>query len=279
MSIPFFTLGGVGFPLNFLHANGYPPECYKPLILRLSAHYQDYSMRQRPLWPNSKPEEISDWNPLTDDYLCFLDEQKITSSISVGHSVGGIAALRAALRHPELFRALVLIDPVLFPPIVIRAWQVIRYLGLGYPLHPLVLAARNRRQQFDDLDRLFTGYRRRPVFKYMDDAALRAYIEGIACPGEHGYKLCYSAEWEMRIYYTSIWRDMDIWQGLHRLKIPFLIIRGEQTDTFWASTAQRVRRIVPAVRIITIPQASHLVALERPDEVFEAIQEFLEENL
>jgi pimeloyl-ACP methyl ester carboxylesterase len=279
MSIPYFTLGGSGLPLHFLHANGYPPECYLPVITRLSEHYQVFSMRQRPLWPKSRPEDISDWNPLTDDFLHFLDEQKTGASIIIGHSVGGIVALRAALRQPECFRALVLIDPVLFPSCVIRAWRLIRSLGLAYQLHPLVRASRNRRQQFDDLDRLFKGYRHKPVFRFMGDLELRTYIEGIACPGEHGYQLCYSAEWEKRIYVTSVWNDLDIWRNLPGLNIPLLMIRGAETDTFWASTAGEVQRKVPSARVVTIPQATHLVPLERPDQVYRAIQEFLQEHL
>ena len=35
--------------------------------------------------------------------------------IGMGHSIGAIVTLRAALREPTLFRALVLIDPVLLP--------------------------------------------------------------------------------------------------------------------------------------------------------------------
>jgi len=279
MSIPYLGLGESGPLLHFLHANGYPPECYRPLLAKLSQHYQVFSMRQRPLWSDSKPEEIADWYPLTDDFLHFLDEHQSGASIAIGHSVGGIVALRAALHHPERFRALVLIDPVLFPPYIVRSWQFICALGLGYQLHPLVMAARNRRRQFDDLDRLFKGYRNKPVFRYMDDPALRAYIEGIACPEEQGYKLCYSVDWEMRIYATSVWHDMDIWHGLSGLNIPLLLIRGAETDTLWASTARSVLQKAPAARVVTVPQATHLVPLERPDEVYQAIQEFLQEIL
>ena len=279
MSIPYFTLGGSGLPLHFLHANGYPPECYRSLISKLSDEYHVFSMRQRPLWPDSRPEEISDWSPLTDDFLRFLDEQHTKASIGVGHSVGGIVALRAALHQPERFRALILIDPVLFPPYIIHFWQVIRALGLGYQLHPLIRATRNRRRQFDDLDRLFKGYRGKPVFRYMDDPALHIFVEGIACPGENGYKLCYSVDWEMRIYVASVWRDLDIWRGLSILKIPLLIIRGAETDTFWASTGRRVIQKIPTAQVVTVPHATHLIPLERPDEVFRAIQGFLQEKL
>ncbi len=278
MSIPYTSYGEAGLPLHFLHANGYPPDCYRPLISRLSDHYHVYAMRQRPLWLDSKPEEIIDWHPLTDDFLQFLDEHPSESVIGIGHSVGGIVALRAALRYPERFRSLILIDPVLFPPYIIRPWHVICSLGLGYQMHPLVRAARTRRRQFDDLDRLFKGYRRKPVFRYMDDQALHAYIEGIACPAKQGYQLCYSVDWEMRIYATSVWRDMDIWKGLPHLKVPILIIRGAETDTFWASTARRVLRIIQQARVMTVPLSTHLVPLERPTEVFQAIQGFLQEN-
>ncbi len=212
-------------------------------------------------------------------FCIFLTNIRNGPVIGVGHSVGGIVTLRAALRQPERFQAVVLIDPVLFPPFIIHSWQVISALGLGYQMHPLVRAARKRRRQFDDLDRLFNGYRNKAVFKYMDDRSLHAYVEGISCPAEHGYKLCYSVEWEMHIYATSVWHDMDIWEGLPGLKVPLLIIRGAETDTFWASTARRVLRKLPQARVVTIPQSTHLVPLERPAEVHQAIQEFLQENL
>ena len=279
MSIPSITLGAAGMPVHFLHANGYPPECYLPLISRLSVHYQVICMRQRPLWPDSKPEEIEDWHPLTDDFLRFLDEHPTGRSIAIGHSVGGIVVLRAALSQPERFQALVLIDPVLFPTYVIRFWQVVRTFGLGYQLHPLVRASKNRRRQFDDLDRLFNRYRRKPIFRYMDDEALRAYVKGIACPCVGGYTLCYSVEWEMRIYVTSLWHDMDIWRALPGLKIPLLIIRGAETNTLWASTTHRMQQKVPSAQIVTVPQATHLVPLEHPAEVYQAIQGFLQENI
>ena len=30
--IPFTDFGGRGPEMHFLHANGYPPECYRPLL-------------------------------------------------------------------------------------------------------------------------------------------------------------------------------------------------------------------------------------------------------
>ena len=73
MNIPSLDFGGSGEELVFLHANGYPPECYRPLLSRLAEKYHVTAMVQRPLWPESRPEDIDDWRPLTDDFLHFLD--------------------------------------------------------------------------------------------------------------------------------------------------------------------------------------------------------------
>lgn len=276
MEYPVLDFGGSGARLYFFHANGYPPACYRPLCSLLARQFHVLALEQRPLWPESRPEELDDWLPLTDDLLGFLETQPAGPAICVGHSMGAIALLRAALRAPERFRAIVLLDPVLFPPHVIHAWRVVRALGLAYR-HPLVPAARNRRRQFDDLERLYQGYRRKPIFRYMNDEALRAYVEGIACPSQGRYELCYRADWEMRIYATSMWRDMQLWRGLPDLTIPTLILRGAETDTFWAATGRLVRRKQPAVQVETVEKSTHLLPLERPGEVFEKIQSFLKE--
>ena len=280
MKIPAIDFGGNGEELVFLHANGYPPDCYRPLLARLAKRYHLTAMVQRPLWPNSKPQDIEDWHPLSDDFLHFLDVHHSTPLVCVGHSMGGVALLRAALREPERFKAIVLLDPVLFPPYFIAFWNIMQKLKIGERHHPFINAARQRRQQFDDLDRLYQGFRRKHVFRYFDDEALHAYVEGIACPMEEGaYQLCYSAEWETRIYLTSIRRDMDIWRGLPKFEVPMLIIRGAETDAFWEGTAKLIQRKQPKVRVEALGKSTHLVPLERPKEVSNLIQSFFEENV
>lgn len=280
MTIPFIDFGGSGEKLVFLHANGYPPECYRPLLSRLAEKYHVTAMVQRPLWHDNKPEDIDDWRPLTEDFLHFLETHQSEPVACVGHSMGGTALLRAALREPERFQAIVLLDPVLFPRYLSALWTLLYKSGLGYRLHPLVTATKKRRQEFDDLDKAFKGFRRKPIFRYMDDDTLHAYVEGITCLTDRGsYRLCYSAEWEMRLYVTAVWRDMDIWRGLSKLQVPTLIIRGAETDTFREQTGKLVKQKQPKARIETLARSTHLVPLERPIDVSNLIQAFLEENV
>ena len=274
--IPSLDFGGDGPNLLFLHANGYPPACYRPFLERLAKSNHVTAMLQRPLWENSRPEDLCDWTLLSDDLLRYLDENASRApTVVIGHSMGGIAALRAALRQPQRFQRLILLDPVLLPPSFIAIWNIALVFKFAHLLHPHIKSALNRRREFDNLDPLFKRYRKIPTFKYMDDAALRAYIEGITRPKENGgYRLIYSPEWESRIYYASIWHDMELWRALPNLKVPTLIIRGAETDTFWETTARKVTRLNPSIRVETIERATHLVALEQPQEIFEIAQKF-----
>lgn len=280
MKIPSIDYGGNGPELLFLHANGYPPECYKPLLSQFAEFHHVTAMVQRPLWPDSKPEEIDSWLPLTDDLFRYLDAHHSAPIACVGHSMGGTALLRAVLREPERFKTIVLLDPVLFPPYFVAFWNIMRRLKIGERRHPFIKAARQRREQFDDLERLYQGYRRKSVFRYFDDEALRAYVKGIACQVDNSvYQLCYSAKWEIHVYMISIWKDMDIWHGLHKLDIPTLIVRGAETDTFWERTGKLVKRKQPKVQVEALDKSTHLLALERPKEISNLIHSFFEENL
>lgn len=279
MDIPQFDLGGSGAPLHFLHANGYPPECYRPLLDLFHEEYHVFGMLLRPLWEGSNPEDLDDWHPLADDLLRFLEARGSGQVIGVGHSVGGVTTLRAALLHPEKFSALILLDPVLFLPTFLLGWSIIRLLGLGEKVHPLIAGAKKRRRTFDDLESVFRGYRSRSVFRFMSGDYLRQYIKGITRPRpEGGYELVYSPEWEARIYLTGL-RDFDLWRGLPQLKVPTLIIRGAETDTFLERNAQLTLKKNPAIKIVTLERATHIVPLELPREVFEITQSFLKENL
>ncbi len=276
-NFPQFDYGGEGTPLHFLHANGYPPECYRPLLELLQTQHHVFGMKLRPLWPDAKIEDTNDWHPFSDDLLRFLTTGELGPVIGVGHSIGGIVTLRAAMRDPGRFRALVLLDPVLFMPSRLFAWGIARATGIGEKVHPLIAGAKRRRRTFDDLESVFRGYRSRSIFRYVSDENLRIYIQGITKQKtDGGYELVYSPEWESHIYLTGL-RDLDLWRELPKLEISTLIIRGAETDTFLPNAANLVKQKQPKVKIETLEKSTHILPIEHPQKVFEIMNEFLKE--
>jgi len=283
MNIPFFDFGGRGLPLHFLHANGYPPNCYKPLFELLQTQYRLFGMLLRPLWEHVRPEDTDDWYGFSRDLLHFLTSNSPAALLSagpqpipvigVGHSIGAMVTLRAALRDPAQFRALVLLDPVLFIPRRLVEWKLQR--AKDPRSSPLIEGALRRRRLFKDLESAFRSYRQRDVFRYMTDENLRIYIEGITRPSVNGgYELLYSPEWEARIYFTSL-QDFDIWNNLEKLKVPALFLRGAETDTFLEEAAALVKQKQPGAVVEALDKSTHLLPLERPQEVLEIIRSFL----
>lgn len=284
MDIPFFDFGGDGQPLHFLHANGFPPDCYKPLFKLLQTEYHVFGMLMRPLWENAKTDGIHNWVPFSDDLRSFLSSHphdyaqgKPDSVIGIGHSVGAIATLRAALREPKKFRALILLDPVLFVPKRLVEYKIQR--ARNPRGHPLIQSALRRRRTFDELESVFNAYRERDLFRYMSDESLRAYIAGITrLSANGGYKLVFPPEWEAHIYFTGM-QDFDIWNGLANLRVPALFIRGTETDTFLEEAAVLVKQKQPQAVVETLEKSTHLLPLERPQAVFDLIHSFLKSDV
>lgn len=281
--IPYEGYGGSGSPLHFLHANGYPPAAYRPLLDKLSIQYTVCAMRMRPLWPEADPNELHDWLPLANDLGNFLNQQGWDGSaqsssqalIGAGHSVGATTTLRLALQKPGLFRALVLIDPVLFPPWMSLLWKLIARLGLAHQVHPLIKSALRRRNTFDTRQAMFDNYRKKGIFSRLPDDSLWAYVDSLACDVSGDIQLCYPPEWEARIYATGALDDMALWRALPGLPTPVLLLRGELSNAFWPSTARLFQRKLPNAQIITIPNTTHLLPLEQPAETARIINQYL----
>lgn len=270
--IPFHDFGGTGEVLYFFHANGFPPFSYTPLVQTMLPQYHVISMLARPMWPGSEPKLLKDWQLLRDDLIRFLGERQESGVIGVGHSMGGTTMLMAALRNPALFRAIVLLDPVLFSPWVCWWWGWQKRLGLA-GRRPYARAALRRRRQFKNLEVMYQSYRQKPVFGKIADAGLKAYVEAISRPGEQGQRdLLYPPEWEAQIYTTA---PHTLWKYVKTLKVPLLVVWGENSNVFEAGSARAIRQRLPLGIYHGIPGATHLVPLEKPLEVGQMILQFL----
>lgn len=271
--------GGRGPELHLAHANGYPPRAYTPLAETLTARFHVTAALTRPLLAGSPPNGLRDWWPLADDLAQFLGARQARGWVGVGHSLGGVLTLAVALRQPECFSAIVLIDPVLFPATTLLAWDLFRRLGLGRYVHPLIPSALRRRRVFSSADEMFSRYRRAPVFSRLDDRGLRAYVDALARPrpappGQPAeVELAFTPEWEAKIYETG---PMNLWGQLSRLQVPLLVIRGAESDTFRPRSVAELRRRLPTAVVHEVPGAGHLVPLEKPAEVGRLIVEFVE---
>jgi pimeloyl-ACP methyl ester carboxylesterase len=274
--IPYDDFGGDGPALHFAHANGYPPRAYAPLLQRMTAHYHVFAMHLKPLWSQSSPATLHDWQPFADDLLQFLKQRQKWGSIGVGHSIGGTTTLRAALRLPDLFRAVILLDPVILPIYAVHLWKMLTKLGLAQRVLPLARKTRKRQQVFESHAAMFASYRDKTVFRDIDGVGLHAIVDALVLPQPDGkVRLIYPPEWEAQIYITGLVADEELWRQLPTLKPPLLVIRGKNSNVFREKTGLLFKHSLPNAVIRSVHNAGHLVPFEQPAEVFRLIQEFL----
>jgi pimeloyl-ACP methyl ester carboxylesterase len=276
-----------GPTLTFIHANGYPLNVYTPLLNPLLGDYRVVGYQLRPFWPGTPPGDIRDWRSFRDDYLGFLtiEEDGIKPRISpenkviaVGHSIGAMTSLLAAVEYPELFSAQVLLEPVIFP----RWYGLIMRLAAPFKLvrrfHPLIRQTLQRKTIFPDRQKMFENYRKKNRFHRISDDILMDYAVGLSRDlPDGGVELIYRPEWEARIYETAGIADRAAWHKMDQVPCPVLVIRGEDSDTLQENVFHEMVKMLPKGSGITISGAGHLVPLERPVQTAELIIDFLED--
>jgi len=266
-------LGGRGPLLHLAHANGFPPGSYRRLAGALAEHYHVVALPARPLWPGSRPEEVASWRPLADDLAQGLEALGLTGIVGVGHSLGGVLTIWASLALRDLFRAVVLVDPVILPRPLLWGLRLLRRFGLEQQ-QPLVQGALRRRRTWPSRQACFDYYRAKALFVRWSDAALWDYVNsGTRVEADGSVGLRYPAEWEAHVFATT---PAHIWRDVAKLHTPALLLRGETSETFRPQVQARLARLLPRARAATIAGTGHLLPMEKPAETAAAIQAFLQ---
>jgi pimeloyl-ACP methyl ester carboxylesterase len=265
--------GGDGPDLVFAHANGFPPATYRLFLEGLSRRFTVTAFAARPLWPDRDPTEIDSWRDLANDLRGGLQKRGREGIVGVGHSLGGVLSIMAAAADPERFRALALVDPVVFSGVHWLFWRALKNFGFSHRFH-LVRGARRRRNRFPSLEAVRSAYAEKSVFSTWKPEALEHYIRaGFEETGRGDVTLRYSREWEARIFELT---PASVWSDLRGVDVPILFIRGASSETFLPSTAARAERDLDRASVIEIEETSHFLPMEQPAKIATAITDWYE---
>jgi len=200
---------------------------------------------------------------LADDLLAFLDATGLAGCDLLGHSLGGMVALRAALAAPERIASLILMDTAARAP--------------DLPVDRFRLARRVVEEA--GLEALLEVMRRVPPEASGRSAADRrleaAWGEG------------YWREWRVPNYRAmdpvaygalgeALFGQAPLGERLAALRMPTLVLVGAEDEGFLAAADELAARI-PGARRVTIPGAAHQPQLEAPAAWLAAIRDFLRE--
>lgn len=251
----------------FAHANGFPSATYGKLFAAMAPEFDVDFLEQHAHDPRFPVDD--NWSALVDELIHHL-EQRSEPVWGVGHSLGGLLHYHAALRRPEYYRGVVMLDsPVLTlaDQLFIRAAKRFGFIDRITPAGRTL----GRREAFGDAQEAFEYFSGKTLFRGFDPDCLRAYVEHGLRPAAQGLQLRFDPATEISIYrsipHTSPGRPQQ-------LQVPLAVVRGRASRVVLPHHARLVRR-VPRGEYLTVP-GGHMFPLERPQDTASLLRQLFQ---
>lgn len=255
----------------FLHANSYSAGLYKPFLDPLAAEYEIWAP-DLPGHGNSRwTGTIQAWENLADYFIEQLGKTPPAPLIGMGHSIGAVVTMIMALKKPEWFSKLILLDPVLLPKHIL--W-ILRGLQLTALTHivPLARAADRRKSLFPSRQAAFQHYSGKKVFSRWEPQFLEGYVDTCLHPLTSGaVQLSCAPQLESSIYQSL---PLYAWSIPRKLQVPSLFLIGAHSDTVNQRGFRRLKNF-RGNHIVKSVSGGHLFPFEKPAESMALIKDFL----
>ena len=264
---------GTGPPLVLLHGTGLNAAFFLPLLEALDG--------VRAIAPDRPGQGLSDPVDLAprryfeaaiawlDD---LLDALELPVTVLLGHSAGGLWALRYALARPERIERLVLIGPPALPKTRCPLpYRLIATPGVGELLPWLVppspasvlqfagfMGEKDTLSNHPQLVDLIVAAGRDPIAASVDSAEARVLVSPFALVSPRGFR-----------HRSRVRRD-----ELRRLRVPTLLIWGEREPLGGVSVAREVVESIPEARLEVLP-GGHVPWLGHPAATAAAVLGFI----
>ena len=254
---------GQGEPLILLHGGAGDYRSWEPQMKVLSPQFRVISYSRRYNYPNNNPLTAKYHSAFTeaDDLAAFIRKLGLGRVHLIGTSIGAFTALVLAVKHPEMVRSLVLAEP---------------------PVHQWVKDTPNGAAAYNEfMTTIWTPATE--AFKTGDDqGAMRILVDGFAGKGRFDNlpPEGRAAAMQNSRFFKANTLSSDPFKNLSkakvaRLRIPILIITGENTIKIHKLVNEELARVLPKAEQATIPKAGHGSPRENAQAFNEAVLKFL----
>lgn len=250
---------GTGEPLILLHGGQADYRSWIPYFARFQDRFRVISYSRRYNFPNDNPVNIKNHSAYVeaDDLAAFIKALGLKRVHLVGTSIGGYIALIYAVNHPDNVASLTLAEPA------INAWVV------DTPEYA-VFAKRAWDPAAD-------------AFRHGDDRqAMRLLVDVFG--GEGTFDKMPAEAQSVAMANAKFFKAATLSNDptpniskdkVRRLKMPVLIIQGEDTFAMSKLIVKELTRVLPSAEFVLIPHAGHGSPRENPQAFGDALDRFL----
>jgi pimeloyl-ACP methyl ester carboxylesterase len=267
-ALPYLYYEGEAPQILFAHATGFLPWLWHPIIENLTPHQEAWA----PYICNYRdcdPEKGLGWDVIARDLISFCSSQNISNNLAVGHSMGATVLTIASALFGLQPRGLVLIEPIFLP-------EEFYAMNIKLKDHPLASQSIKRKNNWKDENAALEYLKSKSLFAGWDEQMLRFYLKyGMEKQAEGDLKLTCSPRNEAALFMGG--KSTNPWPLLNKLTCPVLVVEGEKSTNKEFVDLQKAVSLLANGRYKSVPNAGHLIPMEKPKEVAEILKEFLTE--
>lgn len=250
----FYRESGEGRPLVILHGLFGSSDNWMSVTKELALKYKVYVLDARN-HGQSPHDSVHSYETMAADLKEFLDDHRIDKPVLIGHSMGGKTIMRFAAEYKDVAEKLVVVD--ISPRFYGRHHQDIL---AGY--NAIDLETLQSRNEADAILSNFVG-----------DAGVRMFLlKSLYRSGEGSF------QWRINLPVIEAQID-NIGEPLPEdahIETPTLFIRGSESGYIEDKDIAVIEKQFSHYILETVAGASHFVHAEKPKEVIERIEKFIE---
>ena len=244
--------------------------CWANITRELQDDYDIYMLDARGHGLSDPFTTTDDGDTLTKDVVAAVDALEIDRPILMVHSMGAAMVMRVGAEHPDLARAVILLDPFLTHPdgegrprrpatgerraAPRNANAPSNRLSVSMAGDPEQLVAQNN-HKFEDL--VATGRRQFPKW---DDAAVKYWA--LSKKQYHG------------AYSDAAWQVMSGTMRIGRIPVPVLVLKADTSPDGRGSNEQAVKDL-DRVKLVHIDGGGHNLQHDEPERTMDELTKFL----
>ncbi|WP_193165448.1 alpha/beta fold hydrolase [Microbulbifer hainanensis] len=248
-----YQCSGSGPALVLLHSFLCDGEMWKEQLAPLAEHYRVINIDIRGHGQSSTADKPLDIYDLVDDVVAVLDQEGIDKAIWAGLSIGGMIALRAAIKVPERVDSLLLLDT--------HAGTETRFKIFKYRMLVALVKLFGIKPLLPAVSKMMFGRHTR-----QNQPALVEYWQQ-----KFSAMSLVSID---RVCLALCQRD-SLKTQLTGISQPALVLVGEEDASLPPPCSEALAQRLPNATLEIIPQAGHLSTLEQPAAVTQSMLEFL----
>ncbi|MDS0256737.1 alpha/beta hydrolase [Thermoplasmatales archaeon AK] len=247
----YYEISGNGEPLVLVEGLGYSSWMWE-FQRSLSRHLKLVIYDNRGVGKSSKPESAYTMNDFVNDLLGLVDHIGLDSFFLLGASMGGMIAQEFSLRHAERVKGLILSSTNFGIRSKQPSVQILKILATN----PSEMSIYERMS---------------PAFSKQTLRSRRDLVEKVI------HLRLASNERVMQLQQIGAVLNFDSYDRLKMLKIPVLILTGEDDSVVSPENSSLIHGLLASSRLVKFRSAGHLVNIERSDDYNGQILTFIKQ--